>query len=123
MDVKYTSANGRLEINISADGSKGIFDKIAEFQEVFESDTCGKCGGTDIKYVVREVDGDKYYELRCNNKACNAKLAYGQSKDQLTIYPKRTEQEKDAKGKPIGEKKWLNDGGWLRWNKATQTAE
>jgi len=124
MKIKYSSANGKFETDIEGEGSLAIFEGISKFQEVFEADTCGKCGCTDIKYVVRNSkDGDgnptKYYELHCNNPKCRARLAFGVNRDMKTIYPKRALPQKDAKGKKTGEYDYLPDGGWLKYNRET----
>ena len=88
-----------------------IFENLANFSEVFSMDTCGKCGKKNVRYVVREVDDNKYYELRCND--CRAKLAFGVHKKGGTLFPKR----KDDKGT------WLNSQGWLKWNPETKQSE
>jgi hypothetical protein len=73
----------------SADNQKDIFEKVAQYQEVFGTTKCPACGGTDLRYVVREHDGNKYYELRCNNPDCRAKLAFGAHKAGNTLFPKK----------------------------------
>ena len=62
---------------------------MAQIQEVFEEENCGVCGGTDLRYVVRVVDGNHFPELVCQNQTCRAKLAFGQNKKGGTIFPKR----------------------------------
>ena len=57
---------------------KSIFAEIAKFQEVFEETVCGKCGSDNVKFVVRTVDENEYYELRCAD--CGARLAFGVNK-------------------------------------------
>jgi hypothetical protein len=85
-----------------------LFNEINKFQEVFEEDTCGKCKGQDIKYIVRTVDDNQYYELKCNG--CGSKLAFGVNKKGGGLFPKR----KDNEGK------WLPDNGWTKWNPKTE---
>jgi translation initiation factor 2 beta subunit (eIF-2beta)/eIF-5 len=95
--------NDKLTLKISAEGQKELFKDLSTVQEIFGENSCGMCGSTDIKYVVRTVDGNDYFELRCNK--CGAILSFGQHKKGGTIFPKR----KDADGK------WLPDRGWHKY--------
>lgn len=89
-----------------------IFEQLHSLQEVFGQSRCGKCGNEDsFKYVVREVDDNKFYELRCEK--CRAKITFGAHKRGNTLFPKRKDDE--------GE--YLPDNGWLRWNKDKKTLE
>lgn len=110
MKVTYNSANGRLLAEIEGESQKDIFQEISKFQEVFEENTCGKCKGQDIKYVVRNVDDNHYYELRCNS--CGAKLAFGVHKKGGGLFPKRKDGDN-----------WLPDNGWLKWNAKKEVME
>ena len=111
MKVNYKSKNGRFNVEFDSSTQVELFQGISRFQEVFEQDTCGKCGSTDLKFVVRNVDDDLYYELRCND--CGAKLALGVMKKGGGLFPKR----KDADGN------WLPDNGWVKWNPQTKQEE
>lgn len=95
--------NDKLTLKISAEGQKELFKDLSTVQEIFGENSCGMCGSTDIKYVVRTVDGNDYFELRCNK--CGAILSFGQHKKGGTIFPKR----KDADGK------WLEHRGWHKY--------
>ena len=95
--------NDKLTLKISAEGQKELFKDLATVQEIFGENSCGMCGSTDIKYVVRTVDGNDYFELRCNK--CGAILSFGQHKKGGTIFPKR----KDSNGK------WLENRGWHKY--------
>lgn len=110
MKIKYTSANGRLSAEIEAESQRDLFTEISKFQEVFEENTCGKCKGNDIRYVVRNVDDNQYYELRCNS--CGAKLAFGVNKKGGGLFPKKKDGDK-----------WLPDNGWQKWNSKTNSLE
>ena len=57
--------NDKLTLKISAEGQKELFKDLSTVQEIFGENSCGMCGSTDIKYVVRTVDGNDYFELRC----------------------------------------------------------
>jgi hypothetical protein len=110
MKVTYTTKNGRMSTEIEGDSQRDIFAGIAEFQEVFEQSKCGKCGSEDIQFVVRTVDDNEYYELRC--RACGARLSFGAHKKGGGLFPKRKDGDN-----------WLPDGGWVKWNAKTQTNE
>ena len=114
MKLTYTTANGRMNVEFESDQQRGIFEELAKFQEVFENSKCGKCGCEDLRFVVRtDADDNKYYELRCTNPKCRAKLAFGANKKGGGLFPKR----KDA------DNNWLPDGGWVKWNPETQKEE
>jgi len=99
--------NNRLSVEIDASGQKDLFEELASLQEIFGVTKCGKCGGEDLKFVVRENDGNKFYELHCQKSGCFARLAFGSHKKGDTLFPKR----KDSDGQ------YLPDGGWTRWDK------
>ena len=111
MKVTYKTRNGKLSVELEGDSQRDIFAEISKFQEVFEEDTCGKCGSDNIKFVVRNVDDNLYYELRCAD--CGSRLAFGSMKKGGGLFPKR----KDAEGN------WLPDRGWVKWNPKTEKNE
>ena len=78
MKVTYTTNNKRISAEIEGDSHRDIFAEISKFQEVFEQGVCGKCGSENIKFVVRTVDDNQYYELRCAD--CGARLSFGAMK-------------------------------------------
>lgn len=93
---------------VEAEGDKqtDLFEEIAQLQEVFGQEKCGKCGGTDLRYVVREVDDNKYFELRCKNIKCRASLAFGQHKKGGSLFPKIKDGEA-----------YIPNNGWQIWDK------
>ena len=105
MTINYTTKNQRLNVEIDSDSAKDAFKKLSEFQEVFDESNCGQCNNDDLQFIVRTVEGNDYYELRC--KSCGAKLAFGQHKSGGTLFPKR----KLANGEFDKENK-----GWHKWN-------
>ena len=112
MKVNYTSGDGRLTVEVEGETQKNIFDELAKFQEVFEHSTCGKCSSTDVRFVVRNVGDNDFYEIHCQNSKCRARLAFGQHKSKEgTLFPRR----KDSEGS------WLPNGGWVKFN--TQTGK
>ena len=80
-----------------------IFEELSSIQEVFGESECGKCKSQNIRFQVRNVDDNKFYELKCN--ACGSTLAFGCHKKGGTLFPKR----KDDTGK------YLINNGWSKW--------
>jgi hypothetical protein len=111
MKVTYQTRNGRLNVQLEGDSQRDIFGEIAKFQEVFEEDRCAKCESDNIKFVVRNVDDNFYYELRCAD--CGARLSFGSHKKGGGLFPKRKD----------GEGNWLPDRGWVKWNPKTEKNE
>ena len=93
----------KLQFEVEGEGQKEIFKEIASIQEIFGETKCGMCGSENIKFVVRVVEDNEYYELRCMD--CGATLAFGQHKKGGTIFPKR----KDEKGE------YMPNRGWYKW--------
>ena len=117
MKAHYKTADGRIQFEVSADLPKQIFEQIAAVQELFEADTeCGLCHGKEgkgLRFVVREVDDNKYYELRCLQ--CFARLQFGQNKKGGGLFAKRKDKEGNR----------LEHRGWEKWERkpaATSTA-
>jgi DNA-directed RNA polymerase subunit RPC12/RpoP len=110
MKLKYTTSNGKISVEFDGDSQKDLFGQIASFQEVFEESKCGKCGSENLRFIVRTVDENDYYELRCMD--CGAKLAFGVNKKGGGLFPKRKDGDT-----------WLPNGGWVKWNNKTQQNE
>jgi len=108
MKVLY-KANDKLQFELEGSGQKEIFKELAMIQEIFSEEKCGECGSTNLKFVVRNVDGNDYYELRCND--CGAILGFGQHKKGGTLFPKR----KDDEGN------YLPKRGWHKWVKDSKS--
>tara|TARA_Y100000296_G_scaffold84163_1_gene116797 strand:- start:2182 stop:2511 length:330 start_codon:yes stop_codon:yes gene_type:complete len=109
MKVSYQVTS--LSVEFEADTIKEIFFQLATFQEVFGESACGKCKSENLRFVVRENEGNAYYEIRCRD--CGAKLAFGAHKKGGGLFPRR----KDAEGN------WLPNSGWQKWNPKTKTVE
>jgi len=94
------------KVIVEAEGNKQneVFEQLATLQEVFGQEQCGKCGNDNLRFVVREVEGNKFYELHCVK--CRAKLIYGAHKSGNTLFPKRKEGDD-----------YLPDKGWLKWDR------
>lgn len=111
MKVTYQTRNAKLKVEFDSDSQRDLFEEISKFQEVFEEDTCGKCKSENIRFVVRNIDDNLYYELRCAD--CGAKLAFGAAKKGGGLFPKRKDNDNN----------WLPDRGWLKWNPKTEKSE
>jgi len=102
----YYRPSPKLTMEFEVSDQKDFVEKLAEMQEVV-SHKCGKCGSDDITCQVRTVDENKFYELKCSK--CFAVLAFGAHKKGGTLFPKRYVEEE-------GERKWLPDNGWTKWD-------
>ena len=111
MKLSYKTGNGRINVEFEADTQKDLFSQISSFQEVFDESLCGKCGSENLKFVVRVVEENEYFELRCRD--CAAKLAFGAHKKGGGLFPKRKNKDGD----------WLPDSGWGKWNPKTKKEE
>lgn len=99
------NVNGKLQFEVEGSGQKELFKELATIQEIFGEEKCAACNKTNIRFVVRNVDSNDYYELRCND--CGAVLSFGQHKKGGTLFPKR----KDDDGN------YLPNKGWYKWTK------
>ena len=109
--MKVTKTVGNLTLDVDRETQKEVFKELAAFEEVFGESSCGKCSSENLRFVVRENDGNEYYEIRCVD--CGARLAFGSHKKGGGLFPRR----KDAEGN------WLPDGGWTKWNPKTKSVE
>jgi hypothetical protein len=107
MKLKY-KVNEKLEFELEGNGQKEVFKELSTIQEIFAEDACGVCNKKDIRYIVRNVDGNDFYELRCID--CGAVLAFGQHKKGGTLFPKRKDENNN----------YLPNRGWHKWTKDTK---
>jgi len=103
MKAIYHPSN-KLSFELEGSGQKEIFKELALIEEIFSENSCGLCNKSNIKHIVRNVDDNNYYELRCTD--CGAVLAFGQHKKGGTLFPKR----KDDEGN------YIPNRGWYKWN-------
>ena len=99
------NVNGKLQFEVEGSGQKELFKELATIQEIFGEEKCSACNKTNIRFVVRNVESNDYYELRCND--CGSVLSFGQYKKGATLFPKR----KDDDGN------YLPNKGWYKWTK------
>lgn len=102
MKVKY-KASEKLEFEVEGSGQKELFKELSSIQEIFGESACGLCDNTDIKHVVRSVEGNDYFELKCAK--CGATLSFGQHKKGGTLFPKRKGEDGQ----------YLPNNGWYKW--------
>ena len=106
-----------LTLKFDCSDIKDVFKQVGPVQEILTGASCGKCKSTAIRFVHRtDDDGHDYFELLCTH--CGAKLAIGQSKNRL--FPRRYKQDPNDKKKALldhdGNKVWLPNNGWVKWD-------
>jgi len=111
--MRVTQSNGTITLEAEGTTHKEVFKELSDLQEVFDHKNCGKCDGDNLRFIVRNVEDNDFFELHCANRNCRARLSFGQHKKGGSLFPKR----KDAEGG------WLNNNGWLVYNKATGKEE
>lgn len=104
MKVNYRVGE-RLSFEVDGAGQKEVFKELAAIQEIFGEDNCGMCGKNNLKFVVRNVDGNDYFELKCGD--CGGILSFGQHKKGGTLFPKRKDDNNT----------YLPNKGWHKWKK------
>ncbi len=110
MEAQYKTRDGRLLIKVEAEHQKGLFKELAAVQEVFESESeCGCCHAKELRFRVRVVDENEFYELAC---VCGARFEFGQHKKGGSLFPKRRGEDGTA----------LPNRGWAKWDAATPTS-
>ncbi len=99
--------NARTIVHADGDTMADVFEQLAGMQEVFGyCERCGLCNSERLRYVVRENDGYKFFEVHCQNVDCRARFAFGQSKQHPgALFPQRKDKEGNAKP----------NQGWTRW--------
>ncbi len=100
MKCSYTSIDSRLQVDWDSGNVKEMFEQLAALQEVFEEPHCGCCQSTRIRADVRTPQTFKYFQLVCQQ--CGARLDFGQSKDLVRLFAKRTDKD----GNPIPNHGW-----------------
>lgn len=100
--VKITDS---ITFEVSAEDQKTMFKELAELQETFSNTKCKRCD-SDARFVVRNVDDNDFYEMRCTNDKCRARLHYGCNKKGGGVFPKRKTEDD----------KYHQFGGWLVWD-------
>ena len=107
--MKASMVFGPVQIAVEGD-AKACFAELASAAEVFGQSSCGKCGSEHVAPVVREVDGNTYYEMKC--KSCGACLSFGQRKVGGALFPRKKKDEQ-----------WLPNNGWVDFRSAKAAAD
>lgn len=102
MKVIY-KANDHLSFELDGAGQKELFKELSTIQEIFGENNCGLCKKSNLKYVVRNVDDNDYFELRCND--CGGVLSFGQHKKGGTLFPKRKDEQNN----------YMENRGWHKY--------
>lgn len=106
MEAQYKTRNGHLMLRVEGESQKDVFRELARAQEVFEAESeCGICKSSQIKFRVRNVEDNEYYEIVCE---CGATFSFGQHKKGGTLFAKR--KGEDGKSLP--------NRGWSKWEPA-----
>jgi len=108
VDYQVTPA---IRVTIQASNQRDVWRQMAELDEVFGVTQCefNKCGSTNLIHVVRSIDGNDYFEMKCRD--CGSRLAFGQNKQGGSLFPKRKIVDSST-----GEEKWDHENhGWGRY--------
>mgnify|MGYP006435739091 CR=1 FL=1 len=120
--MQVTRTLGGVTVVAEGDKFTDVFDQLAASEEVFQNSAtcnCGHCSGTNLKWQVRDHDGDPYYEIVCQD--CWAKFTFGVKKDKnavANLFPHRKWGPTHPKA---GE--YIPKNGWKKYNKETQVEE
>lgn len=108
----------QIILEVDGETQKDVFDKLASASEIFGEKICGLCSCKELSFVKRTIDGNDYYELKCTNSECLAKLSIGQSKkNKGELFPKRKLiSSGPQKGKPDTKNgQYGSHNGWTKW--------
>lgn len=98
MKMRFACAGS--EFYVDGETPKDLFVARARIEDVFGADiACGRCGGTELRCRVRQVDDNDYHEWFC--AACRATLSMGQTRAG-GLFPKR----KDKDGNILDKRGW-----------------
>ena len=86
MKINYTSRSGRVSVELEAETQRDAFQQLSDFQEIFDETVCGKCASENLRFVVRTVDDNQFYEIRCMD--CGARLEFGSMKQGGKLFPR-----------------------------------
>lgn len=112
MKATIKLAGGSRLIEVEGVSQKDLFEEMAKAHEVFGEATCGLCGSTNIRPVVRVVDKFRFYEYSCQEPGCWAKLSFGQAQEGDGLFPKR---KLLPNGKPDKDGEFGPHKGWTKY--------
>jgi len=93
----------KLTFELDCNDQKDTFLQLSNLQEIFSEDTCGACGSKEVRFVVRTVDGNSFYEIMCQK--CRSKLSFGSHRLGGTLFPHRKNEDGS----------WIDNKGWVRY--------
>lgn len=108
--VQFKTPNAMFLVTTEVATAKEIFEKVGYYAELFTDNECGLCHSTNIvprKRKAGDSDEYDYYEMQCLNPECRARLSFGQSKDKVSLFPKRKGEGEGAT--------WLPNNGWAKY--------
>ena len=100
--AKVRTKIGETWIEVDCMSVKEAVQAISEYAEFFVEGECGLCKSRAVapshRVATRKETGDKFnfYEMECLD--CGAKLSFGQNKDGVRLFPKRTDEQGNEKG-------------------------
>lgn len=101
---------------VEAEGSTfaEVFENLAKLVETYSEEKCGKCGKDNIVPIVRKVDDDTHYEMKCRD--CNARLTISKKKTG-ELYPRRKYHPKQGvvRAGKVKEGDYIPNKGWEQW--------
>jgi hypothetical protein len=104
--IKAKVKIGEDWFEVEATDQKKMHEELSSLYDVFDNSCCKRCNSKAIP-VTREVDSNVYYEWRCTNSKCRAKLSMGCHKTSPTLFPKRMSEDG----------KYHQYSGWKVWSK------
>jgi hypothetical protein len=109
----HLKVRSSLTLELEADQQTDLFRLLGSAQEVFGEARCGKCKSNELLFRTRKnAQDNEFFELLCAR--CRAVLQLGVHKKGGTLFPRR---HRDGEN---GEKEWLPDNGWMRWDAETE---
>lgn len=85
MKARVATQGGYIEVE--SETIKGLFEELAEAQEIFGARECDLCHSKDLVFRVRRPEGYVFYELHCNN--CKGQFQFGQTREGGRLFPKK----------------------------------
>ena len=115
--MKVTKNIGSYTFTVEESSVKKIWESLASINEIFGDEKCGCCGSKNITPSFRIVEKNKksydYYEMKCLEPKCRARLSYGQHQEGDGIFPHRKLGEDGRPDRANGQ--YGPHNGWSRY--------